>query len=253
VALVVVGYGRDTFIEACHKEGVPVVELQHGTIDRYHMGYNFPGDREKTTSPDYLFSFGPFWTEDVSLPIDESNVFQIGYQYLEQEYQQYAALEEREELVFISQGTVGRELSKVAGRVESKLDDGISVTYKLHPGEYDRWKTEYPWLAESGVRVVADEVPLYKLLSRARVQIGVYSTALFEGLRFSTRTVLFDTNGISHMERLVREYDIPVVSDADELIAVLPKLETQHVDETAFFSGNPVKNFEESLEMVRQQ
>jgi hypothetical protein len=33
---------KQTFVEACQAEGVPVVELQHGVVTNYHMGYSYP-------------------------------------------------------------------------------------------------------------------------------------------------------------------------------------------------------------------
>lgn len=253
IAFVVVGYGRETFIEACSEADIPVVELQHGTIDKYHLGYSFPGDREKQYAPDFLFTFGPEWTNGVELPIDKENVYPVGYQYLEQEYNQYQDTESREELVFISQGTIGERLSRLATELAKNLREGITITYKLHPGEYDRWRGEYPWLQESNVNVVTDEVPLYVLLSRASTQVGVYSTAIYEGLRFETPTVLVDANGISHMERLVSKHDVPVVSSADELETVLFSGEETGIDPRLYFCESPVDNFERALESVRNQ
>lgn len=253
VAFVVVGYGREIFIEACDEADIPVVELQHGTIDKYHLGYSFPGDREKQFAPDFLFSFGPAWTDGVELPIEEENVFPVGYQHLEREYERYRDTERREEVVFISQGTVGERLSKLAADLAANLQRNRTITYKLHPGEYERWRGEYPWLWESNVNVVADEVPLYELLSRASTQVGVYSTAVYEGIRFGTPTVLVNTNGISHMERLVSEHDVPVVSDAGELQTVLSSIEETKIDSELFFCESPVENFERALESVRNQ
>lgn len=253
VAFVVVGYGRETFIEACSEADIPVVELQHGTIDKYHLGYSFPGDREKQCAPDFLFTFGPVWTDGVELPVDEKNVFPIGYQYLEREYEQYQNTENREEVVFISQGTIGEQLSKLATELAEERRQDVTITYKLHPGEYNRWRTNYPWLLESNVNVVADEVPLYELLSRASTQVGVYSTAVYEGLRFRTPTILMNTNGISHMERLVAEYDIPVVSDVDQLQTALSSVEETRIDPELFFCDAPIKKFERALAFVRNQ
>jgi hypothetical protein len=253
IAFVVVGYGRETFIEACSEADIPVVELQHGTIDKYHLGYSFPGDREKQCAPDYLFTFGPVWTDGVELPVDEKNVFPVGYQYLEREYDRYQNTENREEIVFISQGTIGEQLSKLATGLAEERRQDVTITYKLHPGEYNRWRTNYPWLLESNVNVVADEVPLYELLSRASTQVGVYSTAVYEGLRFRTPTILMNTNGISHMERLVAEYDIPVVSDVDQLQTALSSVEETRIDPELFFCDAPIKKFERALAFVRNQ
>jgi hypothetical protein len=253
IAFVIVSYGCETFIEACSEADIPVVELQHGTIDKYHLGYSFPGDREKQYAPDFLFTFGPSWADGVELPIDEENVYPVGYQHLEREYNSYQDIKNREEVVFISQGTIGERLSKLATNLSTSLSESTTLTYKLHPGEYSRWRGEYPWLQEANINVVADEVPLYELLSRASMQVGVYSTAIYEGLRFGTPTILVNTSGISHMERLVTKHDVPVVSSADELETVLLSAEEIRINPRLYFCESPIDNFEQALESIRNQ
>ena len=55
----------------------------------------------------------------------------------------------KDQFFFISQGTIGHELSRFVLDVheDDRIDHG--VVYKLHSGEYDRSEEKYPWLAES--------------------------------------------------------------------------------------------------------
>lgn len=252
IALTVVGYSKETFIEACRREGIPVVELQHGFLGDYHIGYTLPDGITKDYKPDYMFSFGPYWTDAVPM-FDTDEVFNVGYQHLEQEYNQYSDTQDQNELLFISQGVHGRELSQIAVDLATEKSHDFSIIYKLHPTEYNHWKEEYPRLVESGVEVAQGNVDLYELQARACAQFGVNSTALFEGIRFGTPTVLFETNGICSMNRFITEYDIPVVSDADELLEVVPTLDEQQVDPRMFFTENPSEKFEEAVETIRNK
>lgn len=205
LVFVVVSYSKENFIEACHDLGIPVVELQHGVIHKFHMGYSFPGKSTKKNFPDYFLSFGDFWGGAAELPISDSKIFPVGYPYLEEEKEKYSPLEDENQILFISQGTVGRELSKFA--VELSKSDWIEsmLVYKLHPGEFDRWKDEYPWLVNANIDVKKDEVPLYKLFAKSKAQIGVNSTALFEGQAFGLDTYLLDTNGIEIMKQFIEQ------------------------------------------------
>lgn len=249
IAFTVVGYSKETFIEACKREEVPVVELQHGMIGNYHIGYTFPQGIEKIYKPDYLFSFGPYWTNSVSM-FDNERIFNVGYKHLEEEYEKYNTVQQVDELLFISQDNHGRELSQLATNLAMKESHNINVVYKLHPKEYSYWEEEYPWLTESEVDVVKDDINLHELQARARAQVGVFSTALFEGFRFGTSTVLIENNGICRMKPIISDYGIPVVSNADELLEVVLSLDNQQVNHRMFFSENPSDKFEEAIETI---
>lgn len=254
VVLLVVSYGKESFVEACRRESVPVVELQHGTISNYHLGYSFPGGAEKRDFPDYFFTFGSFWGEETKLPIPRGNVFDVGYPFLEREYDRHAGgATSEDEVVFISQGTIGGPLSKLAVALHRSDGDEYDVVYKLHPGEFGRWREAYPWLVDSGVTVVEDERPLYELLAGSTYQVGVYSTAIFEGFRFDQRTVLVDLPGIQYMDELVERTGLPVVSTVEELRAALASEPTTSVDAAQFFAPDPTDRFDEALAEVRRR
>ena len=56
--VIVCSYGKENFIEACKSNAIPVIELQHGVITKYHTGYSYEKDKaKKHTFPDFLFSF----------------------------------------------------------------------------------------------------------------------------------------------------------------------------------------------------
>lgn len=101
--------------------------------------------------------------------------------------------------MFLSQGEPGERLSRFAA-----LDHDWEVTYKLHPGEYSRWRDEYLWLEDVPVQVVDSDSPsLYELFGRSTGQVGAYSTALYEGLYFVLDTYVVDVPGIECVRGLI--------------------------------------------------
>jgi len=56
-------------------------------------------------------------------------------------------------------------------------------------------------LAKDNVELVDDD--LYKLLSSSEYQVGVYSTAIYEGLLFGLKTILCNTMFVEYMEELI--------------------------------------------------
>ncbi|WP_254823080.1 hypothetical protein [Haloglomus halophilum] len=232
LAVVTVWYTKPTFVEVCREEGVPVAELQHGVMSPYHLGYAYPDSDapgwtgSPSVFPDYLLSWGEHWADLCPLPLPAERVLPVGYPELERGRERYAETRTRDRVTFISQGTAGVRLSRVACEVADRLadradgpGDGPELVYKLHPSEYDRWRDRTPWLVdahEAGrLRVVADpSADLYELFATSRAQVGVYSTALFEGLAFGCETLLVDLPGVAYMDRLVEAGAATVLPDA---------------------------------------
>ncbi|WP_209438251.1 hypothetical protein [Natronococcus sp. JC468] len=250
LVVVVVGYVRGTAIDVCRELSIPVVELQHGVISPYHAGYAYPGEGPERTFPDYLFTFGEFWGRSVELPIPEDRVYPVGYPHLEAEAAAYDS-GASEGVLFVSQGTIGAELSRLAVELAELID--AEIVYKLHPGEYDGWRERYPWLVGSDVEVVAD-ADLYALFADAGAQVGVYSTALYEGLYFDLETYLLDCPGVSQLRPLVDEGAATVVGSAPELADRLGSPSSGGVDNVErFFRPGAIDNVADALERVRER
>jgi hypothetical protein len=244
VAIMTVSYtSRETFTEACQLEDVPVVELQHGVINRYHTGYSFPYE-EKNVFPDYFFSFGEFWSDSVDLPIPEDHVYSVGYPYLESESKRYEDVEEKDQILFISQPNIGEELSRFAVELSDCKEYKKDIVYKFHPGE----TSEYPWLKRNDITCITDEVPLYQLFAESTSQVGVNSTALYEGLQFDLSTYVLETTGHEYMQYLIENNYAALVQSTEELIN---KNETKRdIDKGYFFEDNPLQKFESAIEEV---
>jgi len=181
IAVVVVSYGYGTIIEACKDLAIPVVEFQHGNLSKYHVGYSFPeGSVSGLQFPDYLLTFGDYWKGLVKLPIPNSHIIHAGYPHFESEKAKYSGEQRKQQIIFISQGTIGKQLSSFAVKLKKIPDFSWDIVYKLHPGEYVRWRREYPWLIDSGITVMDDNsIPLYKLLAQSTFLVGVYSTVVY--------------------------------------------------------------------------
>ncbi|MFD1514259.1 hypothetical protein [Halomarina rubra] len=247
VVVLVVGYaGREPFIEVCKERDVTVVELQHGLIDRYQYGYSFPEWRTKETFPDHLFTFGEFWNEQAAFPVPDDHVHAVGYPHLERSVAEYADVERRRQVTFVSTGEVGHVLSKWAVDLQNRPDCDWSVVYKLHPGEADRWRSEYPWLVGSGVDVVDEEGrPLHRLFAESQAQVGVYSTALYEGIRFGLRTFLVDFPWMPSPPALTARETTTVDSAAD--LAAALESSGAPPDDSRFFARKPLETIERLL------
>lgn len=251
VAIVVPGYGgTETFLKSCAEANITTIELQHGQISSSHLGYSYPSPRTKEYFPDYLFTWGEFWSEGVEFPVPEHRVVPIGYPYLSKRRNKHSHVESEEMVLFISQGTIGEYLSKFA--VEVSEDERIDheVVYKLHPGEYNRWQKAYPWLIDANIRIIDSSTPpLYELFARAEVQIGVGSTAIYEGLAFDLDTFIYEAPGRESLQPLIDDAVANAISTVDELI---PALQTDYnsFEIERFFRSDPISNFKRELDRI---
>jgi len=252
-------YGKETFVEACRERAIPTVEIQHGALSEYHFGYSFPGDRTKAAFPDYFFAFGDHFRSLADYPIPPENVRSVGYPYLEATLEKFdsgtRSSAERtpatDRVLFLSQGTVGEQLSKLAVAV-SKHDafDG-EIVYKHHPREYESWTEHYPWLVDADISVVDSDSPsLYELFDTATVQVGVYSTTLYEGLAFGLQTFLLDMDRLEFVRDIVEAGWAGVVDSADELVEQLTTPTRTAVDRTQLFEPEPWDSFERELKEI---
>jgi hypothetical protein len=252
VVVLIVGYSKETLIEVCKEKNITVVELQHGIIYSGHFGYSYSGDRTKDMFPDYLLTWGEFWSKDVEFPIPDDYVIPVGYPYLEKSRKEYNNAVRREQILFISQGTIGEQLSKFALEVEQHPNIDYNVIYKLHPGEYDRWRKEYPWLINTNIRVIDNSGPsLYNLFDESRAQVGVGSSAIYEGLAFELETYVYDCPGSEALQPLIDDGSAKLISSSDELVPLLGENTTQF-DREYYFRSNATEVICETLKHLME-
>ena len=218
LVLLVVSYGNETIVEAARSLSIPTAEIQHGALDACQPGYSFSDPcATKSTFPDYFLAFGDFWVDSVHLPIAAENIFAVGYPYLEMEIRRLHDTPKQSRILFLSQKSVGRELSRVAVRL-ARAGLGYEIVYKLHPAEYQGWKQAYPWLVDEKLRVIDDyQTSIYELMAGSVMQVGVYSTALFEGLAFGVETFVYELPFAATVAETVE--GMTRVHDVDQLLA----------------------------------
>jgi len=243
LVVIIAHSGRETFIEACHDAGVPVAELQHGQISPYSYQHSFPGDRTKHAYPDYLLTFGDVWETAASLPLAHDRVFPVGYPYLERELERRQPLARGRQIVFISTPEAGHRLSEIAADISARPDVDYEVVYKLHPDEYDRWESAYPWLRDAPLSVVGRDGPsLYDLFAESSVQVGVGSTALYEGLAFELTTYLLREPTVEWLGPAIEHGDATVIESASELAGRLGDADRRPVQRERYFKPDAVSN-----------
>lgn len=250
VVVVVVGYGKESLIEAARERGVPVVELQHGVIHPQHTGYAFPTGTKRHFA-DWLLTFGDHWCDAVRYPIPRERVVSVGFPYFEAEAARFEATAKRDQVLFLSQPAIGARLSALAAGLAGRHP--WRVVYKLHPAEYGDWRERYPWLADARVQVLdSDDVLLYRLFAESRAQVGVFSTAVYEGLGFGLPTFLAALPGVESMQSLVASGAAQRVKSPEELATALTHARARRtaIDVERFFRRDSARRLVATLERI---
>lgn len=205
---IICSYGKEALIAAAQNLNIEVIELQHGVMTKYHFGYNFPNVKIPYF-PDKLFLWGEYWKDNVNLP-KNVKIELYGYPYLKRQYEKYKNIEKNlNQVIFISQGTIGKSLSEKAMEF-AKENPQLKVVYRLHPGEFLRWKKEYKDLYENrnlkNLEISDNnEKNLYEYLFESEYLIGVNSTVIYEALNLGLKVGAVNLFGAEYVEELIKE------------------------------------------------
>ena len=243
---VVVAYENQAIVKAAKDLGITVVELQHGTITDYHLGYSYPKKTRLNGKiayfPDKILTFGDYWINGKTCPIADDDIIPIGFPYFEEQSKDFTNIEVIDnQILFISQGVIGKYLSKLAYELANNCND-FKLIYKLHPGEYATWKQNYPDLVEASrldnFEVIDNsETPLYRLFAESNYQVGAFSTAIYEGLMFNCKTFILDVPGVEYLNELIDNNYVYKITDSDDLINNLKDFKPKEYDKNFFFKS----------------
>ena len=250
------GFDRFLFNELAKKKGIKIIELQHGIMGKYHIAYNFYRKLELETFPDYIFLFGDFWKNNARLPLEKENLVVTGFPYFESRVKELKKNcrknSKKENILFISNGTIGKQLSMLAIELDKLIDHNrYNIIYKLHPGEYDRWKRTYPWLVNSSFKIVDNnKKDIYYYLAKAGYLIGVNSTVIFEGLGFDLKIFVYKIYGYKHMEELYEKNYAQLIISAEDIVNQL-NIDKKNIKNKKFFwKSNSLKSITNNINNI---
>lgn len=219
---VVVAYFHQHLVGAARDLGIPVVELQHGAISPFHLGYSYPGRPAVPDQPDELWCFGSYWTDVADLPAGVTTKV-IGASFISPLTPAQQAAKNPQLVVVLSQGTIGPALLDYAAALASSRPD-LDVAFHLHPSERSTQYTLPP-----GVRLSSDNT--LPLLATATYQVGVATTALFEGMLLGCQTAVAALPGHEYLAPAITRGDaalVPTPAALPEALPTLPVAQNPH-------------------------
>lgn len=241
-----VGYETNKLIinEVCDELNICTVELQHGVMGKGHLAYNFKSKNKYSFFPKKVFLFSDYWKKVTRLPIHDDNAITVGFPYFEKNIERYPSTwdDRKLNIIIISQPEFSNKLISFIERFVltlSKSNLEYNIIYKLHPAEYASMDTRLLKLAESQnfELINNNEKSIYYYFSKSNVQIGVTSTAIYEGLAYGLNTYIYHIEKTdNYMKDLVDNGSATFFVDEQQLFEIISNINLNHKnDKSAFF------------------
>lgn len=252
---------KTLIVNICNERNIPTIELQHGIITYSdpleHKTYDV---NDCNDVPKYLFSFGDKLVDRSYLTTKDEDLKVVGYPFLEkkvnEQYEIPSQLKEDEKYILISsQAMIGKQMSEFASELAELLKEhkDYKIIYKYHPDELNE---EYKCLEKENIISVKNfGEEIYKYQKFSSVQIGAYSTSLYEGIAFGLPTIILKEfknanqtiDTLSFMGKGVYAVDNP--KQASEVIeSILEQPEIFDVDQ--IWKANSVENMKKELKKI---
>lgn len=225
---------------------VPVVEFQHGLIEKSHMAYSY--NKAITYSaaainlPDYFFSFSKYWAESVFFPVKA--VIPIGNTAFHRNLSSAEGDNETGNgLVVASANIYGEELKRLILDFVN-IDPCTRIFFKLHPNQW----AEAPYYrtcfaAFKNVVVITDEKSMGELIRETKATLIIKSTAIYEALQAQRIGIVYQKKGTGLSNDLSSLNNIFFIENAFELKEIMDEGKLEMVYEEGFF----FKEFDDKL------
>lgn len=184
------------FAERAKKLGIKVIEQQHGILGESHIAYNFLKKHDFNWFPDEIWVWNEFWAENARFPISDECIKVKNFPFLDKfKKNRLVKTDSLKQILIVSQGPYSDILLDLAVKLNNNINrKEFQIIFKPHPSEVEADSKNIESLLEQNIPVLTDN-NIYSLFNDSYAQIGVNSTALFEGIEFGLKTFIYKPDG----------------------------------------------------------
>lgn len=203
-------------VQYSNNSNITTIELQHGIIHNFHVGYIYSKKHSGQSVPSYFLAFGKKEYDilsnvfDSKILIEGNDYFQLmqsGITFDQKSvFEIWPQIKDKKIILVTSQGLTGEKLTQFFSKVASILPKEYIIIYRLHQNErllFDKKKYENLISNKNVVIQTDDTITLYQLLQHAYVHVSVFSTVLEEALAFSVPNIIVTQNGWENVKYLI--------------------------------------------------
>jgi hypothetical protein len=219
--------------------GIETVEIQHAAISIYNPHYHFPAGGEAPYFADRFLVFAPYWMECVTLPAN-TRASVVGSTNMT-DLRARAGARHARRLIAPSQGPTYWPLFDAVLECARQAPDWEFI-FRPHPREkLDDYRSRLSSReAPANLRLSPPDEDLYDLIATAEVQVGLASTALFEGMSMGCRTIVFQSPIVAAMGSVLARGDAVLATNAAEILQGLDTAPAARAPEQYYAPPVPV-------------
>ncbi|HEX2735244.1 MAG TPA: hypothetical protein VHM70_26755 [Polyangiaceae bacterium] len=259
---VLCGYTRFVPLQRILKrEGVPLIELQHGIVHNGHAGYSFDPASPPDYAPDHMLVFG----ERFGQALEECSGYWRGrwsvggHPWLAERVRDSGAHPNPQgPVVFFSQPIepVKRLLQSFLPEFRRLLPAEIEVVLKPHPREPDPSR-DFKAAIDLGVKLDPLLGDSYRRLAQCRASVCVFSTLALEALAFPCPSIVLRSPlWPPDIQVLVDSGDLLAADTPEQLVKLISELSTSaersRLAASLFGIGVEPPNFKALIQRLRQ-
>lgn len=215
-------------IAAAKASGVSIIELQHGSFEKDHLGYSYPKSINISNNilmPDRFCKLGDYWGRNMNIPI--KNIITTGNDYFV-----IKNIEIKSNFILLISSRIHqKELLPLTKELSLKFPHK-KIIFKLHSNEFSTKVDCENYLKECiNVDVVSTEYQISELIAECEFVVAINSTVVYEAL--SLNKIVFIYKRINYESFLTNEkienlYLIDSVFEIDS--SFVPKFITAQTD-----------------------
>ena len=129
----------------------------------------------------------------------------------------------------------------------------FKIMYKLHPDEDVENNSQYERLLKYkyNIEIIGkNNDSLYECFAKSQIQIGVYSTGLYEGIAFNLKTFILKINGSQYLSDLVSEGHAVYVTAPAQIIQCLKDSSENRYYENSLWEKNALNNLNREIDYI---
>ena len=214
-------------VSAAKKLKIPTLELQHGSPVRGKLNYDYSNGINHSSFPDWFLCFSKFWKKDLEklLPINSEKILIFGFPYINSFYKkevtnksEFYEFNNKKVILILSQPTIANELIDFTIKLRESLDKEIKIIFKPHPFEYKSKEKILHKLSLKSILIPKETTSLSEIFAISNCQLGVYSTAIYEGLNFGLKTYILNIARSEYMSKIIESGYAKLVSEPRDIV-----------------------------------
>jgi len=254
---------------ACKNLKIPVVEFQHGIVSKHHLAYIYEKVNNRDLFPDYLFTFGDFFTNEIKANSDvfkPENIKSVGLPFLEEKIKAKFNptgelanfIKDDKIIVVMSQKTIRIELQKFILELSKSLPKNYKILYKTHPTETDYSKFYKSFKNIKNIYLLANsKYNSLDLIKIADIHTTVHSTTVFEAIALRKISILIYNNKYNYeFDKHIDNQIIWRVKTVSEFIFKIKEIESKKlatqikISSEKYYKTDSINNIRAEIENI---